>query len=296
MTACVICGREAEHGYLCRGHFQHVAQWLHEVEDEAAVLSAVKSMAVATGNRGAGLASQRSPARLDVIALTDSRTAPYAPRSDGPVCRDCWHDTCTAMRAWENARAARADGLLSILGVLGSWARVVREERELEWPAEVTVVSERRTLSAQLDWVSKQPWVDEFVGELRILRMQLKAANGTNEVRNKPVGICPTLLPKGECGGRLWPNERLGEVVCESCERNFGPEELRHLGDMLIRQGYVEVFRAEWFTGVPAGTIRRWVAERRCTSEKDGRKLMVQIGEVEELRDRGKRRAKGVAS
>jgi hypothetical protein len=295
-ATCVICAREAEHGYLCVGCFERVAEWLHDVENEAAILSAVKSMAIATGNRGAGLASQRSPARLDVVVLTDPRSYPYAPRTNGPACRDCWHGTCMAMRAWENARAAQADGLLSIFGVLGSWARLVREERNLEWPAEVTVTSERRTLSSHLDWVSDQPWVDEFVGDLRTLRTQLKAANGTNEPRKKPVGICPTLLASGECGGRLWPNERLGEVVCESCERNFGPDELRHLGDMLIRQGYVEVFRAEWFTGVPAGTIRRWVAERRCTSEKDGRKLMVQIGEIEELRDRGKRRVNGVAS
>jgi hypothetical protein len=275
---CVICNtdRPATYGFVCIQHHERVAQWLHEVEVEAAILSPVKSMQVASGNRGAGLASERSPVRLDAIVMRDRRRGTGTPISGE---QDPWGFDATP----------------SILDVLGSWARLVREERDLAGPERVTVTSERRTLSTQWDWICGQAWVDEFVSELRNLRSALKASNGTSEPRRKAVGLCPTLLDDGECGGKLWPDEKRGDVVCASCDRVFVPDELRHLGEMLIRQGYVEVFRAEWFTGVPAGTIRRWVAEGKCTSEKDGRKLMVQIGEIEQLRDRNKRRS-GVAS
>jgi hypothetical protein len=270
---CVICTeeRQAIHGLLCTPHFERVASWLHEIEVEAAYLSPMKSMQIASGNRGAGLASHRSPARLDVIVARDRRRGTGIPLVGEP---DPWGFDDTA----------------SILDTLHSWARVVREERDLASPDHVTILSERRTLSAQLDWICEQPWVDEMVDELRALRRQLKASNGTNEIRKKAVGICPTLLEEGECGGRLWPDDARGHVTCDTCDRVFVPEELRHLGEMLIRQGYVEVFRAEWFTGVPAGTIRRWVAENRCTSEKDGRKLMVQVSEIAELNARRKKR------
>lgn len=271
---CVICTTErpATHGYVCLNHFERVASWLHEIEVEAAYLNPVKSMQIATGNRGAGLASQRSPARIDVIVARDRRRGTGIPVVGEP---DPWG----------------LDDTASILDTLHSWARLVREERELATPDRVTVLSERRTLTAQLEWICEQPWVDELVTELRQLRSQLKASNGTNEIRKKPVGICPTLLEEGECGGRLWPEDIKGHVVCDTCDRVFVPEELRHLGEMLIRQGYVEVFRAEWFTGVPAGTIRRWVAEGKCTSEKDGRKLMVQVTEIQELHERRKKQA-----
>lgn len=279
IQACVICStsREAICGLVCTQHYERVAQWLHEIEVEAAILSPVKSMQVASGNRGAGLASERSPARLDAIVMRDSRRGTGTPVQGE---QDPWG----------------FDSTPSILDVLGSWARVTREDRELQPPDHVTVASERRTLTAHWGWICEQPWVDEFVADLRVLRSALKATNGTSEPRRKAVGLCPTLLEEGECGGKLWPDEKHGDVVCEMCDRVFVPEELRHLGEMLIRQGYVEVFRAEWFTGVPAGTIRRWVAEGKCTSEKDGKKLMVQVGEIQELHDRGKRRGKRVAS
>lgn len=290
---CVIGQREhaAHVGYLCRGHLEKLGGILRDIEDEALHLDARPSMAIRTGSGGGSLASERSPARLDVLVHNDPRSRLAGTRLPGPACPQCWHDSCTDIRAWLDAYDAGAGELRSILDVLGSWAALVREERDFVPPDTVTLTGERDLLSRQLEWVAEQPWVDEAYDDLRKLLVQLKGSNGTNPVRKKAVGICPTLLDEGECGGRLWPNEERGDVICDHCSRLFAPEELRHLGQMLIRQGYVEVFRAEWFTGVPAGTIRRWVAEGRCTSEKDGAKLMVQITEVEQLRDRGKRRS-----
>jgi hypothetical protein len=265
MTTCVLCARQATTGYLCTADLDRLSQQLLDIQRESELLSAVPSMQAATGSRGGTLASHRSPARLDVLVLTDPRTS------------------------------ADETGTLGVLAVLASWARAVREDRQLAWPQRVTVASERRLLSDHLDWVAAQPWVDELAAEINALLRQLQRANGTAERRAKPVGVCPTLYADGECGGRLWLNDDRGTVHCGDCDRVFQPDELRHLGDMLIGQGYVEIFRAEWFTGVPASTIRRWVAEGRCTSEKDGRRLMVQVTEIQQLRDRNRRPA-GVAS
>jgi hypothetical protein len=260
-VTCVLCARRRpDIGHLCAPCHDRLAQQLLDIQTEAETLSAVPSMAQPTGTRGGTLASHRSPARLDVLVLTDPRTA------------------------------ADEHGTLGLLGVLASWARAVRDDRHLAWPDQITVASERKTLSAHLVWLSEQPYVDEFAAEIGGLLRQLQRANGSGERRPKPVGICPTLYDDGECGGSLWLDDTRRDVTCGACGRVFAPDELRHLGDILVNQGYVEVFRAEWFTGVPASTIRRWVAEGRCTSEKDGRRLMVQVSEVQQLRDRNTRR------
>jgi hypothetical protein len=236
--------RPATHGYVCANHHERVAQWLHEIEVEAALVTPVKSMQVASGNRGAGLASERSPARLTAIAMTDPRTRQWvpdpqsritmpAPKAIGPWCLFCDHETCTDWRAGrrrdlhDDEQDAGSASLVSILGVLESWARVVREDRALAVPEQVTVASERRTLTAQWDWICEQPWVDEFVGELRTLRLQLKACNGTQD--DKPYGRCYLPAEDGPCGGPIWLDVANGHAHCGKCRQTWDGEQLAML-------------------------------------------------------------------
>lgn len=100
------------------------------------------------------------------------------------------------------------------------------------------------------------------------------------------VGACPTLLDDGECGAPLYLDPEAGTVHCPRCHRTFDRTELRHLGDMLLSSGSVDIFRAEWATGVPASTIRRWIAEERCTAHKVRGRLMVAVADVKAARDR----------
>jgi hypothetical protein len=111
--ACVVHGKpaEARHGLLCIAHFDRLADMLRQVEEEAAILSAVPSMAIRTGSGGGSLASTRAPARLDVLVHRDTRRG-------------------TGKSETEDDELA-AGKTLPVLDVLHSWARVVREERGL---------------------------------------------------------------------------------------------------------------------------------------------------------------------
>lgn len=109
---CAICDKQAADGLLvCEGHYRRLGQMLADLEDEAAILSAAPSMQQRYDSGGSSLASERSPARLDVLVHTDPRRGTGRSETD------------------DDAHAA--GNTLSILGVLHSWARLVREERGL---------------------------------------------------------------------------------------------------------------------------------------------------------------------
>lgn len=187
---CVIGDKPhmADAGYLCDAHLQKLADTLRQVEEEAALLSAVPSMQQQEG-RGSSLASHRSPARLNVLVHNDVR-----------------HGTG---KSEDEDDELAAGNTLSILGTLHSWARLVREERALAWPENVTVSGERDLLSRSLAWVADQGWVDEFYPEVRTLLAQLKRQNGTSPAR--PIGRCPMPTDDGECGGSIWRNAGRGK-------------------------------------------------------------------------------------
>lgn len=206
---CVICtGERAAHvGLLCGGHHQRLADMLREVEEQAAILSAVPSMQQRTGSGKGSLASERAPARLDVLVHLDPRSRPAGIRYPGPACLSCWHDSCTDIRNWLDAYDARATDTLAVLAVLGSWARLVREERNYADRTAATVTTERAYLTRNLDWCAEQDWIDEMYGDVRTLVSQLKSINGTNPA--KPIAKC--YLPAGDdlCGGDIWRTEQV---------------------------------------------------------------------------------------
>jgi hypothetical protein len=181
---CVVHSKptEARHGLLCVAHFDRLADMLREIEEEAAILSAVPSMAIRTGSGGGSLASTRSPARLDVLVHLDTRRG-------------------TGMSETDDDQHA-AGQTLPVLDVLHSWARVVREERGFASRAAVTISGERDVLTRALDWIAEQPWVDEMFTEVRQLVGQLKAANGHRA--DRPYSRCPSVVNGQPCTGEVW--------------------------------------------------------------------------------------------
>lgn len=178
---CVIGGRPhvATDGQLCRHHLEDLGRLLREIEDEAALLDPRPSMAQRAG-RGGSLASQRAPVRIDVLVHTDPRRGTGVPLTGEPDPTG-WDDTP------------------SVLDVLHSWARAVREERGLAAPASITVTGERDLLTRQLSWIAAQPWVDEAYEDIRRLAAHLQARNGT--ARERAVGRCYLPADTGTCGG-----------------------------------------------------------------------------------------------
>jgi hypothetical protein len=236
--ACVVHSKpaEARHGLLCVAHFDRLADMLREVEEEAAILSAVPSMAIRTGSGGGSLASERAPARLDVLAFRDPQTRRWtrdatarhplpSPKAFGPWCLFCEHETCTDWRAGrrrdlhDDEHDAGSERVMSILGVLNGWARVVREERNLTDPDRITVSTERGTLHHHLEWLSEQPFIDEMFNEVRELVSSLKDLNGTQD--EKPVGKCYLPSEKGVCDGPIWVDKALGTAHCGRCRASW---------------------------------------------------------------------------
>lgn len=249
MTSCTIPGRphQAEAGLLvCRHHLDQMAGWLHDVEREVLQLDARPSMAIVWDRRGGTLASHQAPARLDAVALGDRRRV-FADQVRHPAGFD-------------------PAGTLSIYGTLHGYAMLVRDGRLIDRPTRfaveriagtghgpfcadcrhgscqrmrwrhrialpLTVATERQLLTRHLDWCAGQPWARDLWRDLRDLRDQLGAVNGTSDPRPLP-GRCPWLVGVDECGGALWPVTpkhtsgalvHAGEEVVQAVECNTNP-------------------------------------------------------------------------
>lgn len=253
MSVCVICAREREArvGLLCLGHFTHLGEVLRAVEEEAVTLDARPSMAVRTGPGGGSLASERAPARLSVLVYLDPRTKRWerdveprytlpAPKSIGPWCLLCEHETCVAWRTGrrrdlhDDEHDAGSEALASVLGELHAWARLVREERALAAPAYVTITGERDLLTRQLDWIAEQPWVDECFADLRKILGQLQAVNHT--APDKPVGRCYLPTDTGVCDGPVWVDDAEGHAQCGRCRQTWDGPQMALLKHEMERQ------------------------------------------------------------
>lgn len=208
-TNCLLPHREPKTAttgtYLCPGHYRWMLAGLRDIVDSYALLPYFFAPGTAVDD-GRQVKGKRidppAPVRLDVVALLDPRTMARYPGDIVPV-----------------------------LAMLESWARMVREERDLDKPkAKATVSSEACLLLTHLDWIAEQAWVDELAKEMRDIKSALHAAIGDHAPR--PVGTCPVIHPdNGECRGKLYQDRYGGmSVTCTKCGETWGETELRRLG------------------------------------------------------------------
>lgn len=203
------CRRHPAAGWnLCRAHAAKLGQWLADVEDLYATLDAVPSSAVDLNHaHGSVLAAHRSPARMDVLVLRDVRS-----REQDDEDPDGNHGR-------------------GVLEVLGSWARIVREARDLAAPDKpATVTSERGILVAHLDWCLSQDWVDELYADVRAVWALLKSAHG--ERAPKPQARCWVPQEDGSlCGGPIWADP--GAAWCGTCRTSWSGADLLRISSVL---------------------------------------------------------------
>lgn len=186
-TRCLIGGgsHAAQDGMrICARHAQRLSEDLRDVELEYSTLDPRKSLTARLGaGKGGSLASHQTPVDVDVLVLTDRR------RNSGRITADD-HDP------------HGLDDTPETLDVLGSWARLVREERGLATPTgPATISGERDLLTRQLPWIIEQDWVDDMAQEVHQLLGALQRANRTQRV---PAGRDDSITNGAECGGTIW--------------------------------------------------------------------------------------------
>ena len=249
---CVLCARDAEHGYLDVECYGRLLSTLRQIEDEAAILEAVPSFAQRSGGGTGSLPSHRSPVILDAIVARDPRRGLMRWSSDE---FDPWG----------------LDDTASVLETLDSWCRTVNEESGETLPDRPSVSGAREYLTANLPWIAGQPWVDEFWIAVRDLLSQLKRTNKTQE--DRPVGFCHLVRFDNICGGRIWQREQeryVWRVAGDRCVR-----EKRKIND---GPAFCERCRATWDDPKELDRLhlieehRRLEAARPKTS--DGRRML----------------------
>lgn len=282
---CLICAREPEHGYLDAECYGRIISVLRQIEDEAAILEAIPSMAQRTGSGGGSLASHRSPAVIDAIVARDRRRG---------LMR--W----SAMDG-DDLKAFDPMGLddsASIVETLDSWCRTVEEESGEALPVTATVSGAREYLTNNMPWIARQPWVDEFWIAVRDLLSQLKRTNKTQD--DRPVGFCHLIRFDNVCGGRIWQREQErfiwrvagdrcvrekrkisdGPAFCERCRATWDdPKELDRL-HLIEEKRQAEAKRPKTADGRPMLTAQELVAQGYVSSVSNVRTKAHRLGVV----------------
>jgi hypothetical protein len=123
--------------------------------------------------------------------------------------------------------AAKGDGWRGVVGLLHSWAGVVRDAKRITPPDRATVTGEAAFLLRHSLWIAEQPWVSDFYREIK--RLDSGVADAVAEWRARRIGKCPN-EPNGKpCSGPLMPSDD-GGVHCPRCGRTWNDGQLRHLG------------------------------------------------------------------
>jgi hypothetical protein len=211
VTTCAVPGRKHQADealQICRNHLDELGEWLYEIEEEEKKLDARPSLQGSwNATRGGRLASHQSPARINPLVHSDPRY----------------------VLAEDLTTTVGIDGTLSVFGTLHGWANQIRDGREIKFPGrwiteqlrpgpicvncshascrwmvhryfqrdELTVATERQFLSRHLEWAAGHSWIGDLHEDIRKLRAQLQAANGTGELQ------IPGRCPEPECDGPL---------------------------------------------------------------------------------------------
>lgn len=194
--------------HICLACYDRLERWLTDITALYPLLPAVLEPGTveAAPERGHGKrADAPAPLRVGMLDLLDAR---LGQRSDGTTDRR------------------------GTLGLLESWATLVREQRGLGTPTSpATLTSETGCLSRNLDWIAAQPWVTDLTRELGDLYRDLR--NAVGEVNPKPIGTCPG--ERGHtCGAPLWPPKDASTGVrCTSCGAEWDGPRLLVLGGVI---------------------------------------------------------------
>ncbi|MBW0088252.1 hypothetical protein I4I73_03355 [Pseudonocardia sp. KRD-184] len=242
----------ADQGYrTCSGCLNRLRSTLQDVANLYAALDATPMSGGEHGGRGAPGFGSKPAAALNVVAMRDRRTLPYALARDAAVYvfdptadhnlqpgqlgpargeyvekRDVWYG------ADGRPHQESDHGVLSVPATLAGIAAGIAGMRDLPPPGG-SVADLIRWLDAQLDWLTRQDWVAEPAGELHRLASQIR---GVTDPRRR-VGVCPNVIDEGPttrvCKATLFAPVRGDSISCRVCKRVWPRSEWLRLGSML---------------------------------------------------------------
>lgn len=132
----------------------------------------------------------------------------------------------SAMSLGVNIAALDFAALNDVLPELYAWERVVREERDLT-PREkdqtkpATLVSIIGFLLIHHDWITQQPWVDDYLKAVHIAHTTAMAASRMTRASTTRLP-CPTTIADTTCPGVLhMPQDPTESVICRDCGREW---------------------------------------------------------------------------
>ena len=149
-------------------------------------------------------ASPPAPANLDVIVLRDPRTATAELRQ--------------LLRDGHPADLSRPAS--NVLAAVASWVLLVAEERPLSAKLPSSVIAQLDLLERHGDWISEQPWIDDYWAELGEIRNALKSA--LHDRASTKVGRCYLPTDDGkDCHGNLLRRNGELSVRCHRCDARW---------------------------------------------------------------------------
>lgn len=176
---CSCCGQlDAGHRHACDSCVSSMRTWLGELEDYAAILTAVptRSRGPGAGSVGGSFGS-RLPIDADIATFLDPRSGAGA-----------------AVWRLRDPRDMDDEPVRSLPGSIHGIAAWLRDEHDQVHPRRWTLVGELRFLRGRIDACAIEPWIGEVHEDLRELHHQARAF--ARDVP-RPLGHCLTATCEG---------------------------------------------------------------------------------------------------
>lgn len=206
---------------ICARCEQRLAKWLRDLPDRYALLPRmVEPGSVTDRNPDAKTTKQPhapAPLRLAAVDLLDNRRG----RRHGEALE-------AMLEAGVDPVSARTpDGWRGVVGLLHSWAGVVRDAKRITPPTRITVAGEAAFLLRHSLWIGEQEWVGDFYREIK--RLAESMADAVAEWRARQIGKCPAEIQGKPCRGPVFPSDD-GGVHCPRCGATWNDQQLRMFG------------------------------------------------------------------
>jgi hypothetical protein len=159
--------------------------------------------------------------------------------------------------------------------VIGSWARVVIEDRQLSGRGSLDGESAARLLVIHLEWLTAQPFADDAATEVADVVYLVRRA--CRDLGRAPIGTCRAVDPREpskDCGGPLYWIDTSMQVRCSRCHDTWNEADLQAI--TAVVEVWVPIADAAALMGLTVRTINRY-AEAGHIRRRRGRVVYSEV-------------------